>query len=72
MCLTMSREQQSPLIKETDEWTKSRVLQKEALEKKVQTAFYECSPKRQNKRRPVVQCLHKESEKPKRLNLIWN
>ena len=34
MCLTMCTEQ-SPLTKETEEWTKCRVLQKEALEKKV-------------------------------------
>ena len=34
MCLTMCREQ-SLLTKETEEWTKCRVLEKEALEKKV-------------------------------------
>ena len=70
MCLTMCREQ-SPLTKETEEWTKCRVLERRgSWEKSLHNVLWVLS-KRKNQRGPVVQCLKKELKKPKRLNLNW-
>ena len=71
MCLTMCREQ-SPLTKETEEWTKFRVLQKRGSWEKSLNNILWVLYKRTNRRRPVVQCLQEELKKSKRLNLNWN
>ena len=71
MCLTMCREQ-SPLTKETEEWTKRRVLQRRGSSEKSLNNILWVLSKRINQRRPVVQCLQKELKKSKRLNLNWN
>ena len=64
--------EQSLLTKETEEWTKCRVLQKTgSLAKKLNSNLRVLS-KRTNQRRPVVRCLLKELEKPKRLNFSPN
>ena len=71
MFLTMCREQ-SPLTKETEEWTKCRVLQKRGSWEKCFNNISWVLSKRKNPRRPVVQCLQKELKKSKKLNLNWN
>ena len=74
MCLIMCKEQ-FLLTRETEEWTKCRVLQKKLLRKKFKQAFMspkEKLSKRKNQPRPVIQCLQKELKKPKSLNLNWN
>ena len=70
MCLQMCREQ-SLLTKETEEWTKCRVLQKRGSWEKCLNNILWVLSKRTNLCRPVVRCLQKELEKPKRLNLNW-
>ena len=63
MCLTMCKEQ-ILLTKETEEWTKCQVLQKRRpCEESLNSIFWVPS-KRTNQRRPVVQCLQKELNKP--------
>ena len=70
-CSTISREQ-SFLTKETQEWTKCRVMQKRGSFKKKFKQHFLSALQKTNQRRPVVQCLQKELKKSKRLNLNWN
>ena len=70
-CLITCNEQLT-LITETREWTECRALQKKTLEEKVQKTFCSAPFKKQKQRRPVVQCLQKELENLKRLNLNSN
>ena len=63
-CLTICREQ-SPLSKETEEWTKCRVLQKRGSWEKSLNSIWWVLSKRTNQRRPVVLGLQKELKSQK-------
>ena len=70
-CLITCNEQLT-LITKTRDWTECRSLQKRGSCGKSTKSNYSAPAKRQKQRKPVVQSLHKESKKAKRLNLDWS
>ena len=66
MCLTMFREQ-SPLTKETEEWTRSRVLQKRLLRKKHRQHFVSALQKKNKSKQISGSVFAERFEKVKKI-----